>query len=1012
MDPFVEQLKDCCRRFPTRAKWVFVPTHAVGHTLGERLVLEGTNWLNLRFVTPLDIALRMGAPFLVERGIDPSEEELGPVLMMRLLLELPADGGYFRPLAGHPTLAQALWTTVRELRMAGLSAKDLKRSVFTSPIKHPELVTLMERYEAFLDARKRADMATVYHEAMRHLDWCPIQAADLRTELPDANWTPLQRALIDALPGEVMAPRVYQLAGLNLPRRLEMSPTVRVAPARQTAPLANLMSPAASLAAADIALFHAGGREAEIEEVFRRILASGTPLDQIEIACASDAHVPLIWEKAQRHDWPVTLGTGIPCALTRPGRALAGLCDWIETEFAAGHFRRLLQSGDLKVEDQHGFNAARAARVLARAEAGWGRNTYQLSLTRLIKDREAAAIDADTAEQDRGYFREQAAEAASIRAWTQSLVDSIPVESEAGTVPVQEVVVAALDFLEHRVARSNALDHRAAAALAEYVTDLRALGAFECPLSEALRFIRERIESLTVAPERPRPGHLFVCTLSNSVYAGRSRLFVVGLEEGRVFSSSNEDPILLDEEREKLSAGLRRSNDRVDEAVHAVIGRLAVASGRATFSYSCRDTREFRETFASWLMLQAYRVQQGNAALSYQDLKKALGEPVSAVPVSRDAAVSKAGWWLRSITGTSGAGVAAVGASFPSIAHGLEADANRDSGEPTAHDGYVPGAGPVLDPAKDGIVYSVTELEKAAECPFRFFVKRGLGIRPVDERERDRDIWLDPLTRGSALHEVYAAYLRKVRDEKRRPDMADEPWLRGRVERILKALDEEMPAPTDEVRARETRDFVADVSLFLEAEVADPSRTAVGLEVSFGRPTSDDDEAMASEKPAAIELAPGVKLRFAGRIDRINEVAPSTFEVLDYKTGGYFKDDWKGTFAGGTRLQHALYGLAVVGLLKATHDKPRVKGGSYYFSSTKGGSHRVEIAAPSHNAVAKVLSDLRDVIAGGHFLRTPHNKKCTFCDFGTLCGEHTNQQAETKRAHPAVEPITRLAAHA
>ena len=92
MDPFVEQLADLCRAHVTRAKWVFVPTHAIGRTLGERLVLEGTNWVNLRFVTPLDIALRMGAPFLVERGIDPSEEGLGPALMMRLLLELPARG--------------------------------------------------------------------------------------------------------------------------------------------------------------------------------------------------------------------------------------------------------------------------------------------------------------------------------------------------------------------------------------------------------------------------------------------------------------------------------------------------------------------------------------------------------------------------------------------------------------------------------------------------------------------------------------------------------------------------------------------------------------------------------------------------------------------------------------------------------------------------------------------------------------------------------------------------------
>src|SRR6187455_549232 len=102
MEPFVEQLKRVCREHPTRSKWVFVPTHAVGHTLGDRLVLEGTDWANLRFVTPFDVALRMGAPFLVERGVDPSGEGLGPALIMRLLLALPEEGGYFRPLAQQP----------------------------------------------------------------------------------------------------------------------------------------------------------------------------------------------------------------------------------------------------------------------------------------------------------------------------------------------------------------------------------------------------------------------------------------------------------------------------------------------------------------------------------------------------------------------------------------------------------------------------------------------------------------------------------------------------------------------------------------------------------------------------------------------------------------------------------------------------------------------------------------------------------------------------------------------
>ena len=99
MDPFVSQLARLCREQVTRCKWVLVPSHVIGRTIGERIALDGTNWLNLRFVTPLDIALRMGAPFLVERGIDPSEEGLGPALMMRLLLDLPIEGGYFRPLA-------------------------------------------------------------------------------------------------------------------------------------------------------------------------------------------------------------------------------------------------------------------------------------------------------------------------------------------------------------------------------------------------------------------------------------------------------------------------------------------------------------------------------------------------------------------------------------------------------------------------------------------------------------------------------------------------------------------------------------------------------------------------------------------------------------------------------------------------------------------------------------------------------------------------------------------------
>lgn len=41
MDPFISQLAELCRQHVTRSKWVFVPAHGVGHTLGERIALCG-----------------------------------------------------------------------------------------------------------------------------------------------------------------------------------------------------------------------------------------------------------------------------------------------------------------------------------------------------------------------------------------------------------------------------------------------------------------------------------------------------------------------------------------------------------------------------------------------------------------------------------------------------------------------------------------------------------------------------------------------------------------------------------------------------------------------------------------------------------------------------------------------------------------------------------------------------------------------------------------------------------
>jgi ATP-dependent helicase/nuclease subunit B len=818
VDVFIAHLIDLCRKFPTRAKWVFVPSHAIGRTLGDRLALAGDDWANLRFVTPLDVALRMGAPFLVERGIDPSDEGLGPALFMRLLLELPEEGGYFRPLATQPQLAVAIWSAVREMRMAGVTAGQLPRDAFEPAEKRDEIAALLSSYERFLDANRRADRAALHQEALAHPDWCPIQAQDCWTVLPDVIWAPLERRLIDATPGE----------------RVD-------APGRHDGP------PPASPPRVDF--FHAGGTEAEVEEVFRRVLAAGCPLDHVEIACASESAVPMLWEKACRYDWPVTIAQGLPAALTRPGRALLAFTEWIEDDFAAGRLRRLLQSGDVTMSAA-GVplpSAPRAARLLVKAQAAWGRRTYRLALGRLIRSDRTRADRDDLGEEEREGLRRRADDADALAGWIDGIIGAVPGGDGSGRVDLQPLVAIAERFVVSTAARHSALDALAAASLADAIRELSALGPYSCSLAEGLRFLRERVETLRIGADRPRPGHLHISALPRAAFSGRPRLFVVGLEEGRVFPSAFEDSILLDSERARISPLLRVSSQRVDDAVSAVRARLASAieSGiRVCLSYSCRDLREFRPTYPSWLMLELYRATSGKLESTYEDLQHALGAPRSCVPDAELVAPGESRWWLRGLRDAGEAGRDAVLRRYAPLAAGVRAEAARAADRFSEYDGHVPDAGALLDPCRADRVVSPTQLEDAARCPFRHFLRRGLHVDALETGERERDTWLNPLLRGSLLHDLYASFLRRCRAADRRPAWpADHDWLQAEGRARLERLKADMPPPSLEVEDRETRDLLADLELFARAECdADPDRTPIAFEVAFGRPRSSDDE--------------------------------------------------------------------------------------------------------------------------------------------------------------------------
>jgi ATP-dependent helicase/nuclease subunit B len=937
---------------------------------------------------------------------------------MRLLLGLPATiPAYFRDMAHHSPMTDALWQALSQVRMAELTTAAFETAGWcTATNKQPEFAALIRAYEAYLLDHRLADRARLYQEALvRDLSGV-IQPHDLVLEWPHTLWAPLQRRLLDGLRGIRIEPNELDIPGLTRPRRLGAlgathAGSVPVSLQRDSDRLAFLLRPdvaPAPLQDGSVAFFSAGSREAEVEEVFRRILAKQLPLDEVEIACASTEAIFLVWEKAIRHGWPVAVGPGLPVTLSRPGRALLGLCTWIEDNFPAGQLRRLLQSGDLTVDEVNGPTTGQAARLLAGSSCTWGRLTYEGGLSALLQSYHARTSE-DTDKQ--ALYERRIQHVERVQAWIRRLLERIPRSDRQDALVLRPWVELFNLFLDEYVQKTTELDHQAGAALGEVLSDLLVLDTVPADC-DVLTTVRERIVDLRILAERPQPGHLFVTRLQDVGETGRRHTFLTGVEEGSVLPALREDAVLLDRERSALHPLLATSQDRVSESLYQLVVRIAALSGEVTFSYSCYDTREGRETFPSWIILQAWRVLHPGQTWTYNQLKASLGTPASLVPQPLDISPSEACWWLAVLHGQGPAARDGVLRAFPLLQAGNTAAAARASDQYTAYDGWVPAAR-VINPSQTGSVVSATSLETLGSCPFRYFLDRGLNIEPPEAQEPMPDAWLDAATRGELLHRLYAEVLREKRRRGGWTDDEATAWLERRAQEELDRLRATMPPPSEDVYARERGALFKDIAIFLQLERRHANRQAVCFEVGFGMET--EQEPLSSPEPIEIPLGAQGSLKLRGRIDRIDRLHDGSYEVIDYKTGRVrLNGGLKGPFAGGRQLQHALYAIAATELFRRRKVAGQIARSSYYFPTQRGGGARIERTVDPATTRA-VLSDLVGLLATGVFPQTSNEDDCKFCDYTRSCGSEPSAASHRKLDNPTLitlDPYRRLSGHA
>lgn len=183
--------------------------------------------------------------------------------------------------------------------------------------------------------------------------------------------------------------------------------------------------------------------------------------------------------------------------------------------------------------------------------------------------------------------------------------------------------------------------------------------------------------------------------------------------------------------------------------------------------------------------------------------------------------------------------------------------------------------------------FSYSKLRDFKSCPFKFFLKRAMGI----EEPRMVSLDLSPLDRGLAYHAVLKSlYDAAQKDGRSSSEFAMADFVEDEVERMMARFvaDEKIRA-REAVRKSMVRAISSEILGYLHFEASDPIKACIGARVITELPFSLELGRMKKVLPLSGEKYAG--LVFRGRIDRIDIEVPQKkghldLVVSDYKSSG------------------------------------------------------------------------------------------------------------------------------
>ncbi|HKO56198.1 MAG TPA: PD-(D/E)XK nuclease family protein, partial [Thermoanaerobaculia bacterium] len=322
------------------------------------------------------------------------------------------------------------------------------------------------------------------------------------------------------------------------------------------------------------------------------------------------------------------------------------------------------------------------------------------------------------------------------------------------------------------------------------------------------------------------------------------------------------------------------------------------------------------------------------------------------------------------------------------------------SGTRSVFDGYI-------SPIPPELIANVTpsRLEDFGECPQKFLLKWILGVRDLDDPERELQI--NHRDKGSVDHRILEELYRSLDDSDVEAAAAELPRLpqsiakrlEQAVDREFDRLEQEAPPFNRTVRGIERRATKRVLRDFVASDLADLAANGLvprWFEYRFGKPRRDGSPADHTE-PFIIDAA-GVPIRVDGQIDRI-DAGPDAFRIVDYKSGKALRHKELGKkIDRGVRLQLALYAMAVAEFFEA--DPSRIRGTiKPLVLEAKPATFAFDLAE-KHGGLRETLGIFVKAILAGRFPAFPNEKdddfnSCKYCPVNHSC--RTKHDADEKQ---------------